>query len=141
MPPDPWLGELLDENAVLMNRKDAEELGLEEGTRVRLGSPTNPEGRYVVGNGETRYVEGKVKLIEGIRPGVVGVSWHFGHWAYGSRDVEVDGSVWKGDPRRARGMTPNPVMIEDTRVGNVCLTDPIGGSASYYDTPVRVFRV
>jgi hypothetical protein len=86
-------------------------------------------------------IEGKVKILEGIRPGVVAISWHFGHWAYGSRDVVVDGGLVKGDPTRARGILPNPLMLEDTRVGNVCLTDPIGGSASYFDTPVKIIRL
>lgn len=140
MPPDLWLAELLDENAVLMNRRDAERLGLRSGDRVRLGSPTNPSGRYDLGGGEVRRVEGKVRVLEGLRPGVVAVSWHFGHWAYGSRDIDVDGQVVRGDPERGRGILPNPVMQEDTVAGGVCLSDPIGGSASFYDTWVAVER-
>lgn len=93
------------------------------------------------GNGEVRQIQGKVKVLEGMRPGVIAISWHFGHWAYGSRDVTVDGRLVKGDPKRARGILPNPLMLEDTTVGNVCLTDPIGGSASYYDTRVKLERV
>jgi anaerobic selenocysteine-containing dehydrogenase len=141
MPGNLWLGELLDENAVLMNRRDAERFDLNDRDRVRLGSPTNPEGVIDLGNGEIKRIEGKIKILEGIRPGVVAISWHFGHWAYGSRDVLVDGEPVKGDPTRARGILPNPLMLEDTRVGNVCLTDPIGGSASYFDTPVNVVKV
>lgn len=30
--------------------------------------------------------------------------------------------------------------VPDTKLGNVCLTDPIGGSASFHDTRVRVER-
>jgi tetrathionate reductase subunit A len=141
MPGDLWLGELMWENAVLMNRVDAKKLGLRSGDRVRLGSPSNPDGAYDLGNGEVLHVEGKVAVLEGIRPGVVGVSWHFGHWAYGGRDLVVDGKVVKGDPRRRRGLVPNPIMLEDTVIGNVCLTDPIGGSSSFYDTMVKITRV
>ncbi len=54
-----------------------------------------------------RYVEGAVKVLEGLRPGVVAISWHFGHWASGSRDMSVDGNVVKGNPKRSRGFTPN----------------------------------
>lgn len=36
---------------------------------------------------------------------------------------------------------PNPVMLEDTVIGNVCLTDLIGGSASFFDTPVRLTKI
>ena len=66
------------------------------------------------------------------------VSWHCGHWAYGSDDVVVDGQTVPGDPRRSTGTLPNPLMREDTSVGRVGLTDPIGGSASFFDTRVAV---
>jgi len=94
-----------------------------------------------LGNGEIRRVEGAVKVLEGLRPGVVAVSWHFGHWASGSRDMTVDGNLVKGNPRRSRGLCPNPVMLEDTIARDVCLTDPIGGSASFFDTYVKITRV
>ncbi len=100
----------------------------------------NPTGTYNPGNGDVRRVEGKIQIIEGIRPGVVAVSWHFGQWTSGSRDVVVDGSVVKGDPRRGRGMVPNPVMLEDAVIGNVCLIDPVGGSSMFFRTPVMVTR-
>ncbi|RMD86003.1 MAG: molybdopterin oxidoreductase, partial [Candidatus Dadabacteria bacterium] len=141
MPPDIWIREIMPENGIVMNRRDAERLGLHSGDRVRLVSRTNRNGVFDLGNGDVRAIEGKVVAIEGIRPGVVGVSHHFGHWAYGSRDVIVDGKVVKGDKQRSRGLTPNPVFVEDDAVGNVCLTDPIGGSASFYDSWVNVVRV
>ena len=140
-PSNLWLDELLPENAVLMNRLDAEKLGLRNGDRVRLGSATNPDGAFDLGNGEIRHVEGKLKVLEGMRPGVVAVSWHFGHWASGSRDVIVDGKIVKGDPKRARGLCTNPILLEDKTVENVCLTDPIGGSASFYDTHVKIVHI
>ena len=124
-----------------MNSIDADALGLSDGDIVRVTSPTNPTGEYDLGIGETRYVEGKVGILEGMRPGVVAISWHFGHWAYGSRDATVDGMLVAGNPDRATGIAPNPIMLEDTTVGNVCLTDPIGGSSSFYDTPVKVTKV
>jgi hypothetical protein len=83
-------------------------------------------------------VQGKVKLIQGIRPGTVAISWSYGHWAYGSNDVVIDGETVPGDPRRGTGIVPNPAMWLDPVVGDVCLTDPIGGSASFYDTRVRL---
>ncbi|MGI9861955.1 hypothetical protein SDD30_11310 [Moorella naiadis] len=72
-------------------------------------------------------MQGKVKLIKGIRPGVIAASWHYGHWAYGARDVVIDGQVVKGDPRRGRGLCPNAVMLLDTGMKTTSLTDPIGG--------------
>ena len=133
--------ELLPQNAVLINRLDAAKTGLREGDRVRLASATNLDGTFRLGNGEVRVNEGQIKILEGMRPGVVAVSWHFGHWASGSRDALVDGKVVKGDPSRSRGLCANPILLEDTVIGNVCLTDPIGGSASFFDTHVKVIRV
>ncbi len=129
------------ENWVLMNKIDADRMGLRDGDVVRLVSKTNPDGVWRLPNGEPVAVAGKVKVIQGIRPGTVAASWHFGHWAYGARDVVVDGQVIRGDARRATGLCPNVVMLEDPVLKNVSLTDPIGGSASFYDTRVRVERV
>ncbi|RMH74863.1 MAG: molybdopterin oxidoreductase, partial [Actinomyces sp.] len=125
-------------NHVLMNRVDAERLGLEDGQTVRLVSASNPAGRFEVGDGRTVSAAGPLKVVEGILPGTVAASWSYGHWAYGSNDVEIDGEVVHGDERRRSGLCPNSVMLVDPVLGDVCLTDPIGGSASFYDTPVAV---
>ncbi|MFQ5342580.1 MAG: molybdopterin dinucleotide binding domain-containing protein, partial [Anaerolineae bacterium] len=136
-----WLSAILPENGVLMNRRDAEALGIRDGDLVRITGKSNPDGVWNLGHGRVRPVEGKAKVIEGIRPGVVAVSWHYGHWAYGSSDVVVDGQVIAGDPRRGTGLCTNAVLRVDDATGNSCLSDPIGGSASFYDTRVRVVKV
>ncbi len=135
-----WLGSVLPENFVLVHRSDAERLSLKEGDRVRLTSSSLPSGEFELGDGRSLKLEGKLKPIEGIRPGTVAVSWSYGHWAYGSNTVEIDGQSIPGDPRRGTGIVPNPAMWVDPSVGDVCLTDPIGGSASFYDTYVRLER-
>ena len=71
-------------------------------------------------------------MREGVRPGVVVVSHHFGHWAYGAQEVVVDGKRVKGDPRRGKGLQPNMVMA--------VVTDPIGGSAAFFDTNVALVK-
>ncbi len=126
------------ENYVLMNKMDADRLGLKEGDRVKIVSPTNPDGVWNIPNHGTLPVAGKLKVIQGIRPGTVAASWSFGHWAYGASDFIIDGKTIQGDPRRATGLCPNAAMYEDPVLKNVSLTDPIGGSASFYDTPVNV---
>ncbi len=136
-----WLSTILPENAVLMNRRDAEALGIRDGDAVKIVGKSNPDGVWNLGHGRVRPVVGKVKVIEGIRPGVVAVSWHYGHWAYGASDVVVDGQVVPGDPRRGTGLCTNAVLRVDDATGNTCLSDPIGGSASFYDTRVRVEKV
>jgi len=140
LPTDYWLSSILKENAVLMNSRDAKRPGLRYGTTVRLASASNLDGIWDLRNGRKIPVSGKVKVIEGIRPGTIAVSWHFGHWAYGSADVEVDGEVIRGEARRRTGLCTNVLLMSDPHLGDVCMTDPIGGSASFYDTRVRVMK-
>ncbi|MFQ5575920.1 MAG: molybdopterin-dependent oxidoreductase [Anaerolineae bacterium] len=137
-----WLHQaLMPENFILMNTIDAYKLGLADGEKARITSATNPEGKADLGNGRTYNVVGTVHVTEGMRPGVIAASWSYGHWAYGSHDVEVDGQIIPGEPRRASGIVPNPAFRVDPVVGDVVLTDPIGGSASFYDTKVKVEKV
>ncbi len=83
----------------------------------------------------------RVKVSEGIRPGVIAYSLGFGHWAYGASDIEVDSVVIRGDPDRARGVHLNPVLRTDPYLANTCLEDLVGGSAVFYDTRVRLLKV
>lgn len=133
-----WLSSILPENPVLMNRRDAEKRGIDDGDLVRVTSKSNPDGVWNLGNGQTRSVTGHAKVVEGMRPGVIAASWHYGHWAYGATDIVVDGAVVPGDPRRGTGICTNAVIRVDDATGDVCLSDPIGGSTSFYDTRVRV---
>ena len=128
------------ENYVMMNPADAAAAGLSEGDIAKITSRTNPDGIINLENGQHLLVQGKVKLTQGIRPGVVMVSWSYGHWAYGSQDVIVDGQTIKGDSRRRAGLCTNPVLLLDEGTKTTCLTDPIGGSASFYDTKVKVTK-
>ncbi len=137
---DAWLGRIWPENEVLVHARTAARLGLREGDRVRLVSASNPDGVWDLANGEQVEVAGPVRPVQGIHPDVVAVSWHYGHWAYGSRDVEVDGRRIAGDPARGTGLCPNAVFRLDPALRNVCLQDPIGGSASFYDTRISLVR-
>jgi anaerobic selenocysteine-containing dehydrogenase len=129
---------LQNQNFIVMHKSDVHKLGLKDGQRVRLTSASNHEGTVRVDDQRVIDVVAPIKAVEGMRPGVLGVSWHYGHWAYGSNDVEVDGALIRGDKRRATGICPNPVMLPDPVLGDVCLTDPVGGSASFFDTMVAV---
>ena len=135
-----WLHSLLPENAVLMNSADAARLGLRDGELVRVSSKTNPTGVWDLGNGSSHPIVGRLKVMEGIRPGVVAFSLGFGHWAYGSADITIDDAVIRGDPRRTTGLHCNAAMHTDTQNPNTCLRDLVGGSAVFYDTRVRVER-
>ncbi len=132
---------VLPTNYVKMNANDGAKLGIHDGDTVKLTSRTNPDGILDLGNGQREIVQGKVQLTQGVRPGVVMVSWSYGHWAYGSRDVVIDNQTVKGDPRRTAGLCSNPVLLLDEGTKTTCLTDPIGGSASFYDTKVKIQKV
>ncbi|MFN3475946.1 MAG: molybdopterin-dependent oxidoreductase [Candidatus Methylomirabilales bacterium] len=138
---DYWLLSLLPENTILMNKRDADRLGLKEGNQVQVVSATNGEGTWDLKNGRKVPMVGKVRVIQGIRPGVIAFSLGHGHWAYGASDVVVDGKVVKGDPRRAKGIHANAALRIDPYLKNTCLSDLTGGSAVFYDTRVKLVKV
>lgn len=135
-----WTLGIMPENSIVMNRRDAEGLGLRDGDMVKLVSATNPEGVWDLKNGEKLPCAGRLQVIEGIRPGVVAVSASFGHWAYGARDVVIDGQVIPGDERRGRGLNPNVVMRLDPYLKDICANDYVGGNVCY-QTQVKVVKV
>ncbi len=139
--PNYWLTSVLPENRIIINAQTAEDLGLEDGDEVRIVSASNKEGLWDLKNGMKKDVSGKVLVKQGMRPGVVAVSWHYGHWAYGSNDVTIDGELVKGEKHRAAGLCPNAVMAVDPVLKNTGLEDLIGGSASYYDSKVSLIKL
>ena len=140
LPMDYWMSTILPENYFLINAETAEKQGFKDGDSAKLISATNGDGKWHLPNRGTKDMAGKIKAVEGMRPGVVAVSWHFGHWGYGSSDTMIDGKTIKGDKRRSTGLCPNAAMRVDPVLKNVCMTDPIGGSSSFYDTRVKLIK-
>ncbi len=134
------LRELEPENFILINTIDAKKLGFRNGDYARVVSDSNPEGVWVLPNFGKKHMVGKVKVIEGMRPGVISFSLGHGHWAQGAADVTIDGQVIKGDPERGRGIHANAAMMIDPHLKNICLQDLVGGSVSFYDSPVRLVK-
>ena len=124
-----------------MNAVDAAAKGLKDGDSVRISSATNPKGEWNLGVGAPVPIVGKIKAVQGIRPGVVAFALGFGHWGYGSRDITVNGQVIKGDARRMSGFHANAAMRTDPLITNTTLFDPVGGSAVFYDTKIKVTKV
>jgi anaerobic selenocysteine-containing dehydrogenase len=135
-----WLKALLPENFLLMSAADAASRGLKDGDRVRITSATNPDGVWQVDGGAPIPIVGKVKTTQGMRPGVIAFALGFGHWGYGARDITIDGATIKGDPIRMSGFHANAAMRVDPVVTNTTLFDPVGGSAVFYDTQVKVVK-
>lgn len=138
---DYWLLQVEPENFILLSTGDAKRRALEDGAQVKITSKTNQKGVYDLRNGTMKPMVGTVSVTEGIRPGVIAFSLGMGHWANGSSDIEIDGQTVRGDPRRARGIHANAAMRLDDYLKNTCLLDPVGGSASFYDTHVRLVPV
>jgi anaerobic selenocysteine-containing dehydrogenase len=137
-----WTQQSLNpENVLYMNKVDADSRGLENNDWITMFSESNPTGEIDLKNGTKIQIKSRVRVIQGIRPGVVTMSWHFGHWAYGSTDVTIDGETVKGDVRRKDSACPNPVLALDKSVTNMCLTDPIGASSSFYNTKVVIKKI
>jgi len=123
----PWLMGIEPENFIEINSGDAKVLGVETGDLVRVSSVSNPTG-----------IVGKAKVVEGLRPGVIAISHHYGHWQNGATQWYENGSPVDYDPSRGAGVSPNQVMRLDPILGNVPLQDKIGASCSFYDTWVKV---
>lgn len=127
---NPWLMALAPENFVELARADADALGVAGGDLVRISSASHTAG-----------IVGRARVTEGLRPGVIAVSHHFGHWELGSRATIIDGVPQPYDPSRGAGIQPCLVMRRDDALGNVPLQSKIGGSVSFSDTQVRVEKV
>ena len=132
---------IMPENFININKIDAQRLGLRDGDTVRVESPEF-KGSFELGPGQApSKVEGKVRVVQGLRPGVISISFHYGHWAYGARDVEIDGQRIPGEPARGKGLQSNAAMAVDGYLKDVCLTDPIAGDSAFTGTRVKLVKV
>ena len=138
---DYWLLSVVPENGIIINAIDAKKLGLKDGDMVKVISATNREGLWDLKNGTKKAMTGKVKVTETIMPGVVTFTLGYGHWSSGAADMTIDGTLLKGDPRRATGIHANAAMWVDPYLKNTCMLDPVGGSVSFYDTKVKLVKV
>lgn len=144
----PWLRETTTENFVWMHPSDAEARGLANGDAVEIEGPVG-------------VLAGHVRVTEGIRPGVVGSSFSFGHKGYGARAMTIDGQVVGPAPDyleeegvldgdepgkqktgfaggRGRGFRMNELLPDDVLAGGGGVCDPIGGGAAQFDLWVEV---
>ena len=87
----PWYYEFKDldpgdeswEDVAKINPLDGRKIGIDNGDRIRLTSPTGS-------------IECTAKLWEGVRPGTVAKCYGQGHWAYGRLAAKVFGKVPRG---------------------------------------------
>ena len=142
----PWLRETRPENPLWINPRDAEERGIENGDEIVIDA-----GR--------RTVEGMAMVTQGIRPGVVGAMWGWGREGDGATAQTVDGET--RIPPGGYGHTPyqfdepmndeaglakgrdagfaiNHLQPLDNELGDIGLSDLVGGSNAQYDAFVEV---
>lgn len=144
-----WLREVRSKNSLWMNPLDAKKRNLKNGDKIKITS-THFEA------------EGDVLVTEGIRPGVVGSSFNFGHTAYGSKPVQIDGN-WSSAAKRYghtsyefskpmketgmyagnrdTGFAANKLLSIDPVLENSGMFDPIGGSAAQLFSKVEVKKL
>ncbi|WP_331775109.1 molybdopterin-dependent oxidoreductase [Sulfurospirillum sp. 1612] len=138
---DYWLQAIMPENTIDINAQTASDMGLRDGDMAKIVSADNPSGNWDLGPSGKKPMIGKIRAIEGLKPGVISVSWSFGHWAYGARDIMVDGTVIKGEKARESGLCSNAALTVDSGLKNSTLEDMIGGSAVFYDSFVGLEKV
>ena len=141
---DTWLREIEEENFLWINPEDAKIRGLSQGDNVKIKSASYE-------------VEGRVKITNRIRPGVVGSSYNYGHFAYGSSAFKIDGKKTNIDPeyghvswavgkdtgyagRRDAGFCLNYLHRADESFKKGYLNDPIGGGAAQFDIRVEITK-
>jgi tetrathionate reductase subunit A len=132
---------IMPENFVYLNGIDAQRLGLADGDTVKVEA-AGFKGSFELGPGQAASkVEGKVRVTQGLRPGVVSISYHYGHWAYGARDIVIDGQRIPGEPARGKGLIANAAMAVDGYLKDVCLTDPIAGDSAFTGSQIKLVKI
>ncbi len=142
---DSWLREIVPENYVWMNPVDAKQRGLDDGDSIKITS-------------RDFEVMGKVRVTNGIKPGVVGCSMNYGHFSSGSSPVIIDGkkieavkpyghTKWEAGVEetgialgRGTGFAVNHLHDVDVALKIGCLSDPIGGGSCPNDAWVEIVK-
>jgi len=127
---NPWLMLVLPENGVQISAVDAATLQVETGDAVRVSSASNTQG-----------IVGKTVVTQRLKPGVIAISHHYGHWEQHSHPLQINGVASAYDASRGAGLQPTQIMRADSLYPNVSLQEPIGASCSFYDTWVKVSKV
>lgn len=105
---NPIMRDICAHNYLEINRDDAKTLGIKDGDKVRITSA----------GGDV--MEGPAMVRAGVAPGTFAVAYGYGHRAFGSKDVSIDGVVTKGDPAISAGIHLQ-TMLDPTLDGVIAL--------------------
>lgn len=136
--------ELFPENMIQINSADAKNLALKDGDIVLLQSPSNKAG-----------VKGKIEATECIRPGCIGIAFHYGHSQLGANTITVrgaknvflggeaicDGDTLKASPALGKGTNPNMLGRLDEHLAETPLTDVLAGIPDFSSTRVNITKI
>lgn len=113
-------------NPVLMNNRDAAEMGIGHGDLIRIESP----GGHVIG---------MALVSRGVMRGALGIEHGFGHRELGAARHSIDGHNHSGNPWVGAGVNLNDLGFADPtrRIPGTWL-EPISGAAVRQGLPVRV---
>ncbi len=136
-----WLRNIHEENFIEISAHDAARLDLKENDWVHMRSASNMQGMWFINQKLTIPLSAKVRISQGLRPGIVAFSLGYGHWANGCQDMTIDGIAIEGDVIRRGGINANAAMRVDPVLQNTCLTDPIGASAVFYQSLVKLEKI
>ena len=120
-----WLSEIYHDNPAWINPATAEAKGIRDGDTIQVTSPVGQ-------------IDIKARVTPAIAPGVIGISFHCGHWEYGrcasgkkapfgNGDKDLERKWWK-----TNGEHPNWIIPNDP--------DPISGQHRWMDTVVNVSK-
>lgn len=134
---DPWLTELMPESFIDMSPTDAKRFGLGAGDLVRVWSSTLPRQRGIVG---------RLRILPGLRIGVIAFPHGYGHWQSGAGGITIGGQTVSGDEARRVPVRLNAVIRLDNSIAapdgwTVGCMDPVAGGQAYLETRVALERV
>ncbi|MEJ2707460.1 MAG: molybdopterin dinucleotide binding domain-containing protein [Anaerolineales bacterium] len=116
-------------NGLVLHVDDARRLGIQEGDRLRITSPSYS-------------LEGVALVRRGIQPGVISIEHGYGRWGLGARSEQIGNKLWHASELRGAGLTINRLGISDpTRQGFSTLGDVVVGSNARQGVPVRVEKL
>lgn len=107
--------DLSETNYIELNPKDAEAAGVKDGDIIKVENPTGD------------IMEGPAMVRDGVAEGTFAMVFGYGHIAYGSQDLDIDGEKVEGDTNVAAGMHLE-TMLDPTVEGVYALADPEASS-------------
>jgi tetrathionate reductase subunit A len=135
--------EIFPENKIQLNAEDATRLGFKNGDKVMLESASRPAE-----------IKGTIAVTQTIRPGCIGISFHYGHTQLGAAPLTVkgaekvfqggkavcDGNIVFADSALGAGTNPNMVGRLDDNLAATPLVDVLAGIPDFSSTRVRLKR-